>query len=165
MAAGQVDLETSAANQLEDTYLVDWPPLRKATRDPNAIVFPPPSFKQDNSNGNLDTAALLPNGQLSVSGWARDANTATVPRTVLITGTDRAGTTRLLGTTVPNAPRPDVAAALKDEEMVYSGFHAVVDVGRLPPGEYQVATWIIGNSDEEEIAQMGNVQPLLIPPE
>ena len=164
VAAWQVDLKTSVATQLADTYLVEWSRSRKVTRNLNTIVFPPLSLKQDNRNGNLDAASLLPDGRLSVSGWAMDANTSTVPRLVLVTCTDRAGTTRLLGTTIPNVPRPDVVNSLKDEDLAYSGFHAVVDVGSLPPGEYHVATWGIDNSDEEEVAQMGNVQPLLIPP-
>ena len=164
VAAWQVDLKTSRANQLADTYLVEWSRSRKVTRDLRTIEFPPLSLKQNNRNGNLDTVSLLPNGRLSVAGWAMDPNTATVPRVVLVTCTDQAGITHLLGTTIPNVPRADVAISLKDEDLAYAGFQAVVDAGNLPPGEYQVATWGIDNSDEEEVAQMGNVQPLQIPP-
>ena len=164
VAAWRVDLKSSIANQLEDTYLVEWSRSRKVTRDVNAIVFPPLSFRQDNRNGNLDTVALLPDQRLSVSGWAMDANTSAVPRAVLVTCTDSTGRTRLLGTTVPNVPRPDVATSLKNKDLAYAGFQAVVDIGNLPPGEYHVATWGIDNSDEEGAAQMGNVQTVQIPP-
>ena len=164
VAAWRVDIKSSTASQLADTYLLDWSLSRKVTRNVNAIAFPPPDPKQDNHNGNLDEINLLPGGQLSASGWAMDNATSSIPRMVLITCTDRAGATRLVGTTIPGAPRPDVVASLQNGGLLYSGFHTTADVGKLPPGDYLVTAWNIGNDDAETVVQMGNVLPLQIPP-
>ena len=106
VAAWRVDTRTSTASQLEDTYLLDWSLSRKVSRNLNTIVYPPLSFKADNRNGNLDAVTLLPDQRLGASGWAMDNGTSSIPRMVLITCTDSAGATRLLGTTTPKIPRP-----------------------------------------------------------
>ena len=164
VAAWRVDIRSSIANELAGTYLLQWGRSGKLTRDLNTITFPALARTFDSRNGILDAVTLQPDKQLVVSGWAVDFKTGSLPKVILISCTDGAGATRLVGTTVANVPRDDVAEALHNQQMAFSGFTATVDLGQLPPGDYQVAAWDIDNTEEENLAQMAGVRTIQIPP-
>jgi hypothetical protein len=165
VAGWRIDTRLSIANQLAETYVIDWGRSGKMNRNVSAITFPALDPTIQNRNGMLDDAVLQPGKHLSASGWAMDFNTASLPKAVLFTATDSANNTKLIGMTVPESPRPDVADALHNARLAYSGYRAMLNIADLPAGDYRIAAWDVDNSEEENVNQMGGIHALHVPPQ
>ena len=130
-------------------------------------MFPALDPQEGELNGLLEDARLGENSLLEVGGWAININFNTPPKAVFFTCTDAAGATRIVGQVGPNEERKDIADVRRSDALTYCGFKARIDLGKLPPGNYRVAAWGVGDvSDdvEETVVQLKGLFPVQIRP-
>ena len=101
---------------------------------------PPPA---DGSHGEIESALLEANGQLSVTGWAWLPDRGRPADCVVIGATDNAGNfkpTTVLGTGVA---RPDLRDGKRDPHVYRAGFAHTLSTVNLPEGEVDIRGWAI----------------------
>lgn len=80
----------------------------------------------------------------SLAGWAFNRQDDSVPNAVIVYFVNEEST-ELVTRTAARESRPDVAAAFQKEEVLNSGFNAIVAANDLKPGQYRIELIQVSN--------------------
>lgn len=98
--------------------------------------------------GNIDTLEIIPSKEnnylediIIIAGWAMDPVTKTLPKGIFILCDGE-----LLGRAFLNEPRPDISKALKNDDLINSGWEFVIRKNKINPGLHKIAARVIFQS-------------------
>ncbi|HMS16286.1 MAG TPA: methyltransferase domain-containing protein [Planctomycetota bacterium] len=103
-------------------------------REGMTLVFRKPanascdSLPSKRLHGHIEFMGVYDDGQFHVVGWILDHE-----QRLPIPSLELHSSSGLLATTVPNLPRPDVAASFHDQALASCGFHFTLDSKAVPP--------------------------------
>ena len=159
VAAWTVDLRLNRVNQIRDTYQFKWTRTGTLVRPLASLQFPPLDFGENNRSGTLEEIRVENGTILAAHGWSLDVNAGTVPKAVLLTCTDAAGRTQVIGQVGPAVlrHRSGGQSAAQGFAALLVAFHCPrAEVGSLPPGDYLLAAWSGGRRTLSESRYVSN---------